>query len=52
MTGAGGYTTANYKGLFAHASFDESTGRFTAPTAGIYLISANVRLDNAGAYNE
>ena len=46
MTG-GVYTTAGYKGLFSHSSFDESTGRFTAPSAGIYLVSANIRLDNA-----
>eukprot|EP01052_Picozoa_sp_SAG31_P008524 SAG31_NODE_433_length_15750_cov_6.132579_1_plen_146_part_00 len=43
----GGYTTVGYKGLFGHASFDDSTGRFTAPRAGIYLAAANIRLDHA-----
>jgi hypothetical protein len=47
MTG-GGYTTDGYKGLFKlDNSFEEATGRFTAPSAGIYLASANIRLDNA-----
>ena len=42
-----GYTTDGYKGLFAHSSFDGSSGRFTAPSDGIYVASANIRVDNA-----
>ena len=44
---SGGYiTSGTYKGLFGHRAFDENTGRFTAPTAGIYLASANIRIDH------
>ena len=41
------WSTEGYKGLLGHASFDEASGRFTAPNAGIYFATATIRLDGA-----
>ena len=45
--GAPGWTVEGYPGLFAHANFDPSHGRFTATDSGMYFASASVRINGA-----
>ena len=47
VTGSSSYSTEGYKGLFGHQAFNSRTGRFTAPSDGVYLVSAILRLDGA-----
>jgi hypothetical protein len=41
------FRTDNYPSLFAHESFDGSTGRFTASESGTFLTAATIRFDGA-----